>query len=270
MLDEYKALYEENASLIDNWKKLSKSDLCNLYLQYKEQNKDDYAEACVSGLICKYWSMITQYYYRQTTQIADDVDCYDWLIDAIMYGLEKHVWTDPESSLYGDEKGPEKALTVCIASTRITFFQYSNRGKRKLNYNALSLDLLEEDSSDGYYLQYKDTYYFRNEKLYNMVIEYFNKKDYFTAFFIDAFIHADVFNKKFDENKLRNHLKTLDKRYCKMFSSVYLIDENEVEKASKYIIDMTDKNISKHVQDFIIKFSRNTEFVNMLKDEVIS
>ena len=106
MLEEYKKIYEENANLISDWKNLSCLELANNYLNESNSLRK---ESYLSAIICNRWHLIGREYSRQCYKFADPEDIYEWLVTAIMYVLEHHVWTNPESNLYEDPEAVEKA-----------------------------------------------------------------------------------------------------------------------------------------------------------------
>lgn len=242
MLDEYKQIYVECADLIPNWRSLSKSELANLYI---ENEGTEIANSYFSALMCKYWNLIGSYYYRQQVKIANETDCYDWLIEGLTYALEKKVWTDQANNLYGDPKGPEKAMTVCIASCRSTFYQYTQHDKRSLNYTLLSLDYLEENSSDGFFIPYEDKYETIQSYQKELINKFFSKKDYFVCFFIDALFNANIIvdkSGKLDYNvnisKFCKYIEEMDDLYLTRFAIDNDLDKNSVINAFTYIQNM--------------------------------
>lgn len=251
MLDEYKQIYIENANLIPNWRNMSKSELAKLYIQHEGT---DIANSYFSAIMCKYWNLIGSYYYKQDVKIANETDCYDWLIEGITYALEKRVWEDPENALYNDPKGPEKAMTVCITSTRATFYQYTKHDKRSLNYTLLSLDSLEENSSDGFFLPFFDSYETLQSYVNDKVIEAFNKKDYFVCFFLDALFNSNIIvdkSKAGDYNinisKFCNYVNEMTDKYLYRISLQYKIDYIILKSAFVYIQTMPHYRIHSNI-----------------------
>lgn len=251
MLDEYKQIYIENANLIPNWREMSKSELANLYI---ENENNDLASSCFSALMCKYWNLIGSYYYKQDVKIASETDCYDWLIEGLTYALEKRVWKDESNVLYDDPKGPEKAMTVCITSTRATFYQYTKHDKRSLNYTLLSLDSLEENSSDGFFLPFFDKYETIHSYIKEQVIESFKKKDYFICFFLDALFNADIVVDKtksmdynININRFCNYINEMNDEYLHRFSNEYDIEFDRLKPAFVYIQNMPHYRIHSNI-----------------------
>lgn len=272
MLDEYKQIYTECADLIPDWRNLSKSELANLYI---ENENNDLANSYFSALMCKYWNLIGSYYYKQHVKIASETDCYDWLIEGLTYALEKRIWKDESNVLFNDSKGPEKAMTVCISSSRATFYQYTQHDNRSLNYTLLSLDQLQENSSDGFFIPYEDKY--ENIQLYlkNMINNFFDKKDYFVCFFIDALFNANILvdkNNIVDYNisisKFLKYVKEMDHEYLNKFSYENNLNFDSVKKAFSYIQNMPHYRLHYNINRVINILKKDDALHNLLKDEI--
>ena len=264
MLDEYKQIYEIQANLIPNWKKLSKLELCNKYVE-AVNNNDDLKDAYLGAVICSFWHIIPRIYYAQQIKFASEEDVYDWFIDGLLCALTEHVWLNPDNSLYKNPDGPEKAICVCIYSAKLNFFKALDCQKRKISKNSLSLDELSENSADSYYLPYYDDEYYKGSYVYNLVIEFFKRRDYFTAFLLDAIINVDVFSKlastnsyELSDRKLIKHLRTLyNTAYCKLFSSIYDLPEEEVKQGASYIINLTSNRMHENITSVLFLLSKD-------------
>ena len=180
-MNELKQSYFERAEAIEGWQKLTRSQLGYMYCKYKyEEHNDVLAEACLSGLIYKFWNVISHNYYNQgQKKIMSFEDCYDYTVDAIMYVLENHVWDNPDSSLYQDPNAPEKAINVRIVSYRNNFLIHEFRDKRALNTIAFSLDnLIESALGDEYTPKLEYVYNYLREDMNNLIIKLFNERQY--------------------------------------------------------------------------------------------
>lgn len=120
MLNDYKILYKNCADIIPNWQKMTKSELAIQYIEH--QDNPNIAECYLSALICKYWNLVNSFYYRQGIKQATETDCYDWIIMGITKALKQKAWMKSDNILYKDPIGPEKAMMVCIMSTRANFY----------------------------------------------------------------------------------------------------------------------------------------------------
>lgn len=188
----------------------------------------------------KSWGLIGRCYIR-SSQSLSIYDCYDLLVSAVQYVLDKQVWTDSNSSIYNDEKAIEKAICQYMSSRRCTYYQAMNRYKRKDGFRVFSLDELAEKYSDG--VKVRDDLIVRDK--YNFILTdyikllYKNKK-YFTAYMVDNIINSNVFKtiepedepprEEFSKKRLASRLNELDDKYCIDFAYRYNMDTNDVKK----------------------------------------
>lgn len=247
MLKEYKQACYDNASFIDGWKNIDKNELCRKYVAEKEAGNDWVADNYLSAIIYKFWNVTEHNYHSQPYKKATEGDCIDWTITGILKALTQHIWDDPTNVLYGDPKGPEKAINTCIYSTKINFYQKIQHQKEKISYEYLSLEQLMEDTSDSYYLPYKDRDTATENYVIGVIKESFNKKEYLKAFVLDSILNFDVFdtisedNVKytvFSDKKLRKQLRDMDGKYCKQFASRYGLDLQSVLNSIHYVTDL--------------------------------
>lgn len=275
MLKEYKQLYENCAnSGIPNWKELDKNLLCNLYLENKGKPLEN---AYLSAIILNYWNLISSWYTSQQYKFATEEDCYESIIDSILYSLNKHVWLDENSSLYGDKNGPDKAINVCIKSRKGTFYQLSSKDIRKLNYNSLSLEAISENVNDDFYLEdenNKDTDYSFEIYLENYIKKKFNEKDYFLAFFLDALINSNVFVNEINNNeqivafsprKTITRLKNLSLDYLDIFAHRYAVSKEIAVKQAEIIKGLTYKQFNDNIKNGLLKLTYDRDFMRWLK-----
>ena len=269
MLEDTKNSYIECANLIPNWRDLSISELANLYV---ESDDDTFKNSCFSALMCKHWKMIGMFYYKQGIKSASEIDCHDWVVDGILGALQDRVWLNPNNSLYNDPKGPEKAMNVFIRSTRANYYQFIAYDKRSLNYNSLSLDALEENSSDGYYLSYQDQYSLLNEHVKELVVDSFNKKDYFLSFFYDAVFNSVLLDDCKEKNnlsmkKINKYIANLSEEDLKNFSDRYSLDFESVKKSIFYINNMPSYKIQYNTTRAMNTLKNDNILYDLLKDE---
>lgn len=272
MLDDYKRSYEECANLIKDWKSISSIELCDNYI--KNLNTDsNKAQSYLSAVICRYWYIIQRTYYAQRVKLASEEEVYDWFIEGIYNALNHHVWTDPNNKLYGDEKGPEKAISVCIYSAKLNYFQSLEYDKRKTNKLALSLEELQEDSSDDYYLPYYDQSPFMKMYMYQKIRKMFLDYDYFSAFLLDAIVNVEVFSKEnntdfitLSKRKLIKHLRNMDDRYIKVFSNLYDLDEKDVAEATKFIKNLPPERMIRNIVNLLFLLKHDKELINYIRN----
>lgn len=272
MLTEYKNIYKKKALDYPEGKKLEKSELCFRYCDLVDNNSP-YADACLSEIIYRFFNLPMNAYYSQEKIIATEEDCYNWLITSITYCLKTRAWNDQSSTIYNDPNGPEKSINTCFRDERMNFFVAAKREKRSLNYNSLSLDILQEDASDAYYMPVYDDDVIVNSVFYDTIRKYYLKKDYLPAFTIDAIADYDFFDRteeegkivrQFNKKKLKKHLRNIDDRYCKIFAKKYNLDYSDVLDSSKYITSLTYDRMDRRVNNLFKLLSRDQNLIEEL------
>ena len=142
---EYKTFYN-CASTIPDWKTANKNDLANAYVDNEDNER--LRDAYFSALMLRYWGNIGKYYTSSKASGFTIEDCYNWLIEALMYSLKQRKWRDPNSSMYKDKNGPDKIINRCIFSRRQYYYYLSNTSNRKANFCTLSVDNDENIDQD--------------------------------------------------------------------------------------------------------------------------
>lgn len=277
MLDEIKEAYYNNADILKDWKKMSGNDLCFLYLKYKEEN-NPLLDNCLSAIIYKFWSIAVKAYHSQGIKIAYPEDCYNWLVDSIMYVLENHVWTDPDHSLYNDKKAPEKAINVVFTSTKINYFVAQTRQKRKIDATSISLDGISEEASDAYFIPVTDDYKLIETEL---VVSFYNKQKYFDSICLDLILNEGLLVDSDDEytedldnmkdcdvkyRKLKKRLKSLDDDYSELFSTTYGLNYDDVKKSVDYVKNLKSSDLNMRLDRFVNELKHNEKFIGVLRD----
>ena len=273
MLEELKQSYKESADMIPGWKKISRSALCNLYLEVKD--KDSFlCQSYLSAIIYKFWNLVEKNYYKQWKEIASIEECYDWLVDSVLQVLDQHVWTDPDNKLYGDKNAPEKCINVCLNSRKINYFVAQQRQKRVSRLKCSSLDWLEEDSSDGYWVPYYDKYDSDHELLDSLIKDYFLKKDYFKSFCLFVIIHFESFKREeyndqyykvFDAYNVKKDLRYLSTKDIQIFSQTYGFSFDECKDAYEYIKNLSYDKMTRNLDNFLFELSKNKKLIKDLR-----
>lgn len=268
MLNEYKKIYEESANQIPGWKKMSTLELAEEYLKSSD-------ERYLSAIICKYWYLIPMYYNNQEYKFASEDDCYNWLIDTIIYVLKNNVWNNPDNSLYKDVDGPDKAIIVCFTRERLRFYDYTKKDKRIANNKAVRLSQLDlPEQSEEQFIdsllkrEYKDEYEEESLENYveNKIKEEFNNKEYFDAYALYGILSFDLYERavdgsiSFSEKKLKRFMRRMDKDIYKIFSNDMNISIKKVERSLKYIKDIDGEDFTYNLFRFRKK---------MLKDKLL-
>jgi len=98
-----------------------------------------------------------------------------------------------------------------------------------------------------------------NSMCYNLVSSLIKKNRYIDALVIDGVINTDTFISKKSEDgkykqvfsavKLSKHLRSLDERYCDIFSSLYTVDRLKLNQAKDILINESPVKISKLIKN---------------------
>lgn len=259
MLKESKVLFKNHAdSVLSNWAEMTKDELFNHWIS---EETSHIADAYMSAIIYKSWNLISSAYYKQQYPIATEQDCYDTFINVLYYIKGYHKWTEGEGSLAGDPDAFSKALSHCYNQRMLGFFGYAKRQKRSVNYNSSSLDMMSEDFSEGFLTPITDEYPIENSYLDNMIIKFFNEKNYIYAFILDAILNLDVFNgTTLNMRKMRKHLRNLDNNYCRLFAEKYNIKNSLVNNSIKYITGVSQFKMDNRIQK-VINTLKNDKFI---------
>lgn len=270
MLEEYKELCKASAGIITNWEKLDKNKLCELYIQ--NESNPEIANAYLSGIIYKFWYMMSGSFYSQMVKVAEEEDCYNWYIDCILYVLEQRKWLDPNSNLYKDPKGPEKALCVTMNSRRINFFVQAKRDKRKLNYESSSIEALAEKLGDTFVGAPDEKLDVSKDFLQEKIKTIFIQKDYLRAFILDVILNYNfcydvdedgktIFNVK----ALKKHLYNIDDIYCMSFSTQYNIPFDDVVSSTSYIKRLTSNTLKSKISTVLSSLKHDKDIKALLE-----
>ena len=248
MLDNYKKVYEKEADKIPNWKKINKNDLINLYIE--NESNPELANSYISAIICRYWNKLNNYYFKSKNSVNVE-DCYDWLIRAILYGINYRPWKDPNNKLYNDPNGPDKVINRCIISTRQGYFQDSNSHKRKLNYGNLSLEDLNEQY-EGEIPNLGTKKLETNPSIIDInkaIKEYINKDDFISAFLLYGLFNYDLIIAKdniltYSQKSTFTYFRNLDDKYSTYFSKSFNVEKDLIDSYIKNINEIPDKELS--------------------------
>ena len=240
MLKDIKQTYEHLASGIANYKSINKNTLLRAYVDVLEQGDLENAEMYFGAIVCRYWGLIDKYYNLNMKVVSKEM-CYDWLINALLYALSHHRWTDPDASVYNDPNGPDKIVNRCMLCEKQSFYQNSNYDKNAINYRASSLDKMVEDAGDSVFSETDITTLDDVvDSTVDLVKKEFLMQNYFTAIMIDGIVNFDTFVATIDDNgkhmqfskrKLIKHIKTLDDDFINYFSKKYSVPKERVSRA---------------------------------------
>ena len=257
--------FSKVADNIPNWRLMSKNDLLNLYIDH--ENDINMKEYYISAIFCRYWGAISKYYATSRGSVSVE-DCFEWLSHAILYALEHRKWKDPTSSLYGDPAGPDKAVNICISSTRNIFYQSSNNDNRKINFGLESIQRLQDEdlscllpADDSFDSDYSNTLFYRD-----IVSERFKKDRDIQGLIIDGIMNGDVFDKesksdplKFSKKKLVKHLRNINGACIKYISNTYNVGEKKVSTACQEVKKMLSPKLYKLIDCTLVSLSKTLE-----------
>ena len=258
MLDDYKKLYEQQANIIPNWKKMDKNELCNLYLD--NYRNETLRQAYISAIIARYWSLIPKY-YGQSQNVATCEDVYEWLVDSIMYALRHKSWRRKGSSIYNDPTGPDKVINRCMKCRRLTYYQSINRQKRKDGALMESLDALKDEVGDGMEIQDESVEQGYSFIIDNYIEKYYDAKEYFIAVMMHCIAYDDVFSyddelkcSTFDLQKLTRRILSIDDDFHKSFAEIHGYEFEKVKRNwDMYYSGLSAKAVQERTQNYLRK-----------------
>lgn len=254
LLSENKQIYEDKANLhLHNWQTINKNELVLEAIKNIDTPKYD---SYLAAIILRYWSKIESYYNKCRLVVSPE-DVHSWVVGGILYAIKYQPWNNKDSSIYNDPNGPDKVINRFIESRRVTFYQQLNRYNRKINSAILSLNSLTEDLFDSVAPTYEDKYDIEAEEL---ILKYFNKMDYFTAFMLDAIIF-DNYIMPDHTKKLATHLINYNENSCRIFSNRYNIPLDKVVEASKYITNLSRFKVNSKIKSTLDRLKYN--YTNM-------
>ena len=256
MLDEYRQAYTHSANQIPDWKKVNRNELCRRYKEAEREGKTELLNSYISAIVLNFWHVLTKTYNKQPVKVLSEEDCYECLIESILFVLGRAAWEDPTQSIYKDEKGPEKAINLTFQQSITNLFVADQRHKRKAMSNALSLDNTlkdEEDSETFVSLLAKDELSVLLENLFwgKKIKQYFQNNDFIAAFILDLLIKDPSLIENKDEKytinsrKIAKQLNELPDNYAREFSKEYGISVEKVESVLSYLYNVNSRNVDK-------------------------
>ena len=265
MLDEIKQSYQLAAdTLVPGWRTKSKSELIKDYIQNEDDPK--LKEGYISAILARYWNSLTKKYYKNQKSVRPE-DCYDWIIDAVLYALNKKKWEEPDNKLHNDKNAPDKVVNRCIKSSEQGFYQFSNCNKRRVNYQTLSADKLYEEQGDyAFPLQEQSEY---NETLNPIasVIRYLYKEsDYFSCVVVDLIVNNDVmiysnidseYKYSLSTRRLTHYLRNCNKDYFDLFKKRYSLDTDEMSRIMQSVKHFTSCRLTNWIKRTLNKLKTN-------------
>lgn len=248
LLNEYKEIYKQSAELIPEWKNIPQ-----LELAIKCSEGGPLYESYLSAMILKFWHIIDRNLYRDRG-LYNETEAYDWYINAIMVVVNSKPWDNPESSVYRDPKAVEKIINTCVSCDRANWFQASNRNKRKINHNIGSIESLTDEYGDSF-LPEGENSCLDYDTHKEIVVDYFDKKQYVMAIMIDSIINDIPLDSVKDDKSLvrliKNSIRNRPSNYVKYFSDYYEVPEDKVKKALDFLDKMSDTKLRTSIENYV-------------------
>ena len=243
MLEDVKRSYERRAnSVVPNWRELDVNTLCNLYIE--NENNEVKKNGYFSAIVLKKWGYIGKHYINSKASGFSIEQCYDMVLDAIMYILKMRKWLDPNNKLYGDKNAPDKCLNRCIFSARQRDYYLSNRDKRRYNYGGISLEAITDNVGDHTEVlcdevldQDNQDYMFVNVTLKNIINHMVSKNKILEALVLDNIANDDCYTTKTETTEVVTK-DTTEKvkrshdvfKLCKLVDNLYNYDIKTIKR----------------------------------------
>lgn len=234
-------VYQSYRILADsiNWKQFDKNDLFFNYLKYKESDPL-LAEKFYAAIMCRYWGY-TGIMYTKCNKNVPFEECYDVLIDTINYLLEKHVWDNPDSSLYNDPKAPEKAFHFVIKRQLVILLAKKTADKRKAEFKALSIDDIHDKYSDAAEGLFNLATSEENLDLYEYIC---NKNTLFEKVILDMI----CFSSWRSLNNVATKIKNLNESNFNYYYETYFCSEEDYKNLLETLSGMSTKVILSEIK----------------------
>lgn len=235
--DIYNSL-EKFASLLGDYRNISKTDLANGYCDADDNHDEAKKNQYLAALMLRYWYKIFEWYKNSKSTRLEIEDYVSWLSESFDIAFKYRRWRDPKDKLYNDPNGPDKVFNRCFYSTRNRWYDYFNKDKRRMNYYAYSLEEsidIHGDAADGLLVEDDENHNY-NINIDYIIQHFLDKNRSIEAVIIDNICYWNPFRKsnnqlKFDEKKLVKNIKNLDiEKYLDYLSSKYIFDVAQVKQ----------------------------------------
>lgn len=257
MLEEIKENYKKCASLIEGWQSLSKNELANLYV--KNIDNESLRASYFSALMLKYWGIIGKYYKQSKASKVTIEECYDWLCDALLYTLDRHIWTDPNNEYYNDESAPDKMINRKIKSRRLQYYKQSNGLNRAVyQYQVFFTDYLNQISEDmrnaddtilptGLHEDFESEV--KSQQNCDSIIQYYlDKGDTIKALVVKSICNSNAVNSsKVDSKEILNYI--LRQKTLESMREEYVVDNTKLLIAYNKFKTAPKKRVTKYIRE---------------------
>jgi len=253
MLEQIYNEYRKKAEVI-NWKDYNINEL---FFEYIKNENEPISENFFAGIVCRTWGYAGRVYVQCNRHVTFE-ECYDCLIDTLRYVLNKRVWENPESSLYGDQAAPDKAFHIALKRQRGIMLSRLNAYRRRSNFNVLSLDGVHEefnDATDGLLFDMESS---EIDNIRIFISEYFEKGETLSGLLLDVICYNNYSG--YDEKKVIKSLRDLDDNYFEYYHEYYNLDENIFKKTVRTIQKLSTRSIKMKLKSLLFKLKKEGLF----------
>lgn len=248
MLKEIYNDYLIYANMIDNWKEMSITELANKYLEDKE-NQDIY----FCALMVRYWYLIPVLYQRNKYLKLQLEDYVGVLADGILLGFQYCGWLDSkQKTVFGQA---DKVFNRTIYTIILRMYKYVNQDKRRINYDSVSLDSIE---NYDYMLESHSIENYKQHIEQNNIIDLINQlldsNRFLEAIIIDQICWGDTYKVEdgkyvFKKNALIKSIRNIDINYEEYFSNKYNISLDNFKNNFSDVINCSNSTFVSRINN---------------------
>ena len=114
------------------------------YCLAKDTNDKHRKNLYISGLMLRFWYVISKLQSRSPIPGLEYEDFMDWLYEAIEYACKYRAWQDPTKKV-----NAQQAINQCIETIRVQKYYDLNLQKNKVNQMTFSLDAEFDDEGES-------------------------------------------------------------------------------------------------------------------------
>lgn len=292
-LTEQQTIFHKTASRIENYQDLSKNELAEGYVKAEKENNKYLVDAYFSAIVLRYWFKIFKWMQDSRSTGLRDIDFVDWLVDAIMYGLNHKSWLDPTKAVYNDPNGFDKVINQCCESERLIIYQSLNKDKRKANVYINSLDQQIEENGDAASVYTNAVYNPETGRgAKDLVLTFIKENKLVEAMILDTIARQDSFKEEkekdykyeldeetgrtnvtknykvtttFDPRKVVKHLTSIDQNFMtSYFNLEYELDEEKGKEILDKVKGISNSKLYTMIKKTLIEVKDNEEYLSML------
>lgn len=132
------------------------------YCLAKDINDEHRKNLYISGLMLRFWYVISKLQARSPIPGLEYNDFMDWLYEAIEYACKYRAWQDPTKRV-----NAQQAINQCIETIRVQKYYDLNLQKNKVNQMTFSLDAEFDDDGESTLLDTLVDEDYETEREYN-------------------------------------------------------------------------------------------------------